>query len=72
MDPLYFLEQNYNQYVATFRSPDGKLPEMMALKLYHTEEVVRNAALIAEGERFGALESFTAKAAALLHYTVRY
>ena len=72
MDPLYFLEQNYNQYVATFRSPDGKLPEMMALKLYHTEEVVRNAALIAEGERFGALESFTAKAAALLHDTGRY
>lgn len=72
MHPFCSLEHNYNQYVATFRSIDGKLPEMMKLKLHHTKEVVRNAMLIAEGERFSALESFTAKAAALLHDTGRY
>ena len=45
---------------------------MMQLKRIHTGFVVRNAELIADGERFDALERETALAAALLHDTGRY
>lgn len=72
MDPLSGLERLYEDYVALFRDGRGELPEMMELKLRHTREVVRNSVLIAGGERFGALETFTARAAALLHDTGRY
>ena len=62
----------YDEYVATFRGPDGRLPPMMQLKRAHTGFVVKNAALIADGEGFDPLTRETALSAALLHDTGRY
>lgn len=72
MDRFGELFRLYDGYVASYRSPDGSLPEMMALKRRHTDEVVRNAEAIAAGEGFSPLVVFAARAAALLHDTGRY
>ena len=72
MDRFGELLRLYDGYVASYRSPDGSLPEMMALKRRHTDEVVRNAEAIAVGEGFSPLAAFAARAAALLHDTGRY
>lgn len=66
------LTRLYDGYVDTFRENGGVLPPMMRLKRVHTGFVVRNAALIADGERFDELERETSLAAALLHDTGRY
>ena len=66
------LSRLYDEYVATFRGPDGRLPPMMQLKRAHTGFVVKNAALIADGEGFDPLTRETALSAALLHDTGRY
>ena len=66
------IEKSYNEYVDTFRGPDGKLPPMMQLKRTHTAFVVRNAEAIAAGEGFSEEERAAALAAALLHDTGRY
>ena len=62
----------YDRYVDGYRGPDGKLPPMMELKRIHTDCVVRNAELIADGEGFDARAREAALAAALLHDTGRY
>ena len=62
----------YNAYVDGYRGPDGALPEMMELKLRHTERVVANANAIAAAEKFSPLEKTAAESAALLHDTGRY
>ena len=72
MDRFGELLRLYDGYVASYRSQDGSLPEMMALKRRHTDEVVRNAEAIAVGEGFSPLAAFAARAAALLHDTGRY
>ena len=72
MTPLTRLTWLYDGYVDAFRDEGGALPQMMQLKRVHTGFVVKNAALIADGEGFDALERETALAAALLHDTGRY
>ena len=62
----------YDSYVDTFRETDGKLPAMMQLKRVHTDFVVKNAELIADGEGFSSVEREVALAACLLHDTGRY
>lgn len=62
----------YDEYVDTFRSADGTLPEMMELKRFHTAKVVENASLIVEGENFPEEWKEPALIAALLHDTGRY
>lgn len=69
---LETLVKLYDEYVDTFRLPDGKLPEMMQLKRTHTAFVVKNAELIAQGEGFTDEERDLALCAALLHDTGRY
>ena len=49
-------EQRYMDYAATFRQPDGTLPEPMQRKLEHTMEVVRFAERIASAEGAGENE----------------
>lgn len=66
------LVDEYDRYVDTYRLPDGTLPDMMQLKRVHTDCVVRNAELIADGERFDPRTRQAALAAALLHDTGRY
>ena len=66
------LRQRYDEYVATFRTPEGRLPPMMELKRVHTAGVVANARAIAEGERMDAETAAVCEAAALLHDTGRY
>lgn len=61
----------YDAYVDTYRV-DGRLPPMMDLKRFHTDQVVRNAELIVAGEGFSPRESQVCRAAALLHDTGRY
>ena len=70
--PLDTLTRLYDGYVDTYREPDGVLPPMMQLKRTHTGFVVKNARLIADGERFDALAREVAVSAALLHDTGRY
>ena len=41
------LKRAYDDYVDTFRNPDGSLPKLMQLKRLHTDLVVANAKLIA-------------------------
>lgn len=62
----------YNRHVDGYRLPNGELPAMMELKRIHTAHVVRNAELIADGERFDAVTREAVLAAALLHDTGRY
>lgn len=62
----------YDEYVDTFRSADGSLPEMMELKRFHTAKVVENASAIVEGENFPEEWKEPALIAALLHDTGRY
>lgn len=62
----------YDGYVDGFRGADGELPAMMRLKRVHTGFVVKNAELIADGEKFDADTREAALAAALLHDTGRY
>lgn len=69
---LSALTARYDDYVATYRGADGRLPVMMALKLEHTHCVVRNSELIAAGEGFDARTRLAVSAAALLHDTGRY
>lgn len=66
------LKGRYLAYVDTFRGADGRLGEMLELKLAHTMRVVENARLIADGEGFDAQCRRAALAAALLHDTGRY
>ncbi len=62
----------YDRYVDGYRNADGELPAMMRLKRVHTGFVVKNAELIASGEKFDACTREAALAAALLHDTGRY
>lgn len=71
-DRIEALRRLYDGYVDTYRLQDGALPRLMQLKRAHTGFVVKNAALIADGEGFGPLERETSLAAALLHDTGRY
>jgi len=66
------LRRLYDAYVDAYRLEDGSLPRLMQLKRAHTGFVVKNAAMIADGESFSPLERETALAAALLHDTGRY
>ena len=66
------LTRLYDGYVDGYRNPDGSLPSMMRLKRIHTGFVVKNAELIADGEKFDAETREAALAAALLHDTGRY
>ena len=70
------LTRLYDGYVDEYRTPDGSLPSMMRLKRIHTGFVVKNAELIADGEKFDAETRAetreAALAAALLHDTGRY
>lgn len=66
------LRADYGAYVDSFRGPDGRLPEMMELKLEHTRMVVDAARRIAAGEGFDDRTAMACEAAALLHDTGRY
>ena len=66
------LTRLYDAYVDAYRGADGELPAMMRLKREHTAFVVRNAALIADGEGFSPEAREVVLAAALLHDTGRY
>ena len=66
------LTRLYDEYVDGYRNPDRSLPSMMHLKRVHTGFVVKNAELIADGEKFDAETREAALAAALLHDTGRY
>ena len=65
------LSAKYDTYVDTFRV-DGELPDLMRLKLIHTDHVVSNAKAIAAGEGFDDETAAVCEAAALLHDTGRY
>lgn len=67
---LHLLEQRYHAYVASFAEADGKLPEMLQLKLEHTVGVVADARRIMRGE--GWHSHLMGVAGALLHDTGRY
>lgn len=71
-DRLQILRNAYNAYVDAFRGTDGRLPDMMQLKLTHTAGVVAAAARIAADEGFAARTASVCWAAALLHDTGRY
>ncbi len=71
-DMLAELTRLYDGYVDGYRDPDGSLPSLMRLKRIHTGFVVKNAELIADGEKFDAETREAALAAALLHDTGRY
>jgi hypothetical protein len=58
--------------VNTFRAADGKLPQMLQLKLDHTLGVVKNACLIMSGEAWPEAERVAGEACALLHDAGRY
>ena len=64
--PLDALRRLYDEYVDTYREPNGALPSMMQLKRAHTGFVVKNATMIADGEKFDALTREVALSAALL------
>ncbi len=66
------LEQRYQAYVATFRTADGTLPEMLQLKLEHTYGVVADARRIMEGEQWHTRQRLLGEAGALLHDVGRY
>ena len=66
------LTRLYDEYVDGYRNPDRSLPSLMQLKRTHTGFVVRNAELIADGEKFDAETREAALAAALLHDIGRY
>ena len=66
------LTRLYDEYVDGYRNPDRSLPSLMQLKRTHTGFVVKNAELIADGEKFDAETREAALAAALLHDTGRY
>ena len=66
------LRAQYGAYVDEYRGADGKLPEMMQLKLTHTMMVVAAAKRIAKEEGFDARTATACEAAALLHDTGRY
>ena len=70
-DFLKKLAARYAAYVDTF-CVDGKLPDLMRLKRFHTDCVVANARAIAAGECFDAETTAICIAAALLHDTGRY
>ncbi len=71
-DGFEALKARYLAYVDTFRGPDGRLGEMLELKLAHTMRVVDNATRIADGEGFDSERRSATIAAALLHDTGRY
>ena len=66
------LTRTYDAYVDTYREQDGSLPYLMRLKRIHTGFVVKNAELIADGERFDPVTREAVVVAALLHDTGRY
>ncbi len=66
------LTKKYDDYLNTFRNPEGVLSSMMQLKRTHTAFVIANAKLIAEGEGFDEETTLLCEAAALLHDTGRY
>ena len=66
------LRAQYDAYVDEYRGQDGRLPEMMQLKLTHTMMVVAAAKQIARDEGFDARTATACEAAALLHDTGRY
>lgn len=72
MDRMDRLRRDYRAYVDTYRGSDGKLPDMMQLKLAHTMMVVDAAKRIAAGEGFDSQTALVCEAAALLHDTGRY
>ena len=51
------LTKLYDEYVDGYRNPDRSLPSMMHLKRVHTGFVVKNAELIADGEKFRDADS---------------
>ena len=71
-DSIADLREAYGRYVDGYRDAGGALPDMMQLKLTHTEKVVESAIAIAKGEGFDARTSLACEAAALLHDTGRY
>ena len=72
MEPIERLRADLRAYVDSFRGADGKLPDMMQLKLVHTMKVVDAAKRISMGEGFDARTALVCEAAALLHDTGRY
>jgi hypothetical protein len=71
-DALDAINRRFRAYVDEFRRPDGSLQEMLQLKLDHTEEVVRNAALIAAGEGWAESARALGEAGAWLHDAGRF
>ena len=71
-DSIDRLRAAYDAYVDGFRDAAGALPDMMQLKLTHTQKVTEAAVAIAKGEGFDARTALACEAAALLHDTGRY
>ena len=71
-DFLVHLTRQYHAYVDTFRVADGALPDMLRLKLEHTQGVVRDARCIMAGEAWDEPSRVLGEACALLHDTGRY
>ena len=71
-DFLNALTRRYRAYVDTFRDPDGRLPEMLQLKLDHTLGVVADARRIMAGEGWPEPLCVLGEACALLHDAGRY
>jgi hypothetical protein len=71
-DFLFHLTRQYRAYVDTFREADGSLPDMLRLKLEHTQGVVRDARCIMAGEAWDESSRVLGEACALLHDAGRY
>lgn len=71
-DFLDTLTQRYVAYVDSFRGSDGRLPEMLQLKLDHTQGVLADARRIMAGEGWPEPQRVLGEACALLHDAGRY
>ncbi|HRR33381.1 MAG TPA: HD domain-containing protein [Kiritimatiellia bacterium] len=71
-DFLFQLTRQYRAYVGTFREADGLLPDMLRLKLEHTQGVVQDARSIMGGEAWDEPSRVLGEACALLHDAGRY
>lgn len=69
---LETLTRRYHAYVDTFRAADGRLSQMLQLKLDHTLQVAEDAKRIMAGEAWPECAYVIGEACALLHDAGRY
>ena len=66
------LEKWFDNYTASFKSEDSKIQQNFDLKIFHTKKVLENASIISKSLQLDDLDTYIAKAAALLHDVGRF